>query len=310
MLGGAFTVHNLGVARRYGRRVSPRVTALARYPLKSGRGEPLQHAIVEPWGLRGDRRWMVVDDLGEAITAREVHPLLLVRPELTADGLLLSAPDAPMLHVPVPDGPMVPVSVWGSPLRAVQADAEACAWISKVIGTDARLVYLADPTQRPTNPLRTEPTDRVSFADGYPLLLASEESLEVLNDWIAEGPRADEGPLPMQRFRPSVVVSGAPAWAEDTWRRIRIGAVPFRIVKGCDRCVMTTLDPDTANGGKEPIATLARYRRWDAKTWFAVNLVPDIPSFGADAEDGAAGIGIGDEVEVLSADASAAGPLR
>ncbi|HEY2273456.1 MAG TPA: MOSC N-terminal beta barrel domain-containing protein [Jatrophihabitantaceae bacterium] len=292
--------------------MSPRVTALARYPMKSGRGEPVQHAVVEPWGLRGDRRWMVVDESGAAITAREVHRLLLVRPELTPDGLLLSAPDASPLHVPVPQGPAVPVDVWGSALHAVQADVEACAWMSKIVETDARLVYLADPTQRPTNPTRTEPTDRVSFADGYPLLLASEESLTALNDWIAEGPRADEGPLPMQRFRPSVVVAGAPAFAEDTWRRIRIGAATFRMVKGCDRCVMTTLDPDTGQGGKEPIATLARYRRWDGKTWFAVNLVPDrVPGIqGVDADGYEISINVGDEVEVLSADASAAGPLR
>jgi uncharacterized protein YcbX len=121
----------------------------------------------------------------------------------------------------------------------------------------------------------------VSFADGYPLLLTSEESLGALNDWIAEGARAAEGPVPMRRFRPSVVVSGTPAWAEDGWRRLRIGPVDFRAVKGCDRCVLTTIDPDTAVKGHEPLFALARHRRWDNKVWFGVNLIPDDPHPGA-----------------------------
>ena len=139
-------------------------------------------------------------------------------------------------------------------------------------------MYLDDPTRRPTNPAYSLDGDRVSFADGYPLLLTSEESLDALNDWIAEGPRAAEGPVPMRRFRPSVVVSGAPAWAEDGWRRLRIGPVTFRAVKGCDRCVLTTVDPDTAAKGHEPLFALARHRRWDGKIWFGVNLIPDAPA--------------------------------
>jgi hypothetical protein len=269
--------------------------------VKSCRGEPLHRATVEPWGLRGDRRWMIVDEHGDVITAREVHRLLLVEPNLVDGGLELTSPDAPPLRVAAPDGStLTDVAVWGTPVRAAAAGPEADAWVSKVVGTDAQLVYLDDPTRRPTNPERTLPTDRVSFADGYPLLLTSEASLTELNSWIAAGPRAEEGPLPMQRFRPSVVVSGAPAWDEDAWRRIRVGTVAFRSVKGCDRCVMTTLDPDTAQGGKEPIATLARHRRWDGKTWFGVNLVPD--------NEGQ--ISLGDEVEVLSARDPADGPLR
>jgi uncharacterized protein YcbX len=278
------------------------LTAINRFPVKSCRGEPLEQAMVEPWGLRGDRRWMVVDDRGEPITAREVHRLLLVHPQLVEGGLALTSPDAPPLTVATPDGAeLIPVAVWGAPLLASPAGAEADAWVTKVVGTQARLVYLDDPTRRPTNPLRTEPGDRVSFADAYPLLLATEESLAALNDYIDEGPLSDEGPLPMIRFRPNLVARGAPAWEEDGWRRIRIGAAEFRVVKGCDRCVMTMLDPETAARGKEPIASLARHRRWDGKTWFAVNLVPDAHG---------TVIGVGDEVEVLSAVDPSDGPLR
>ncbi|HEY7009181.1 MAG TPA: MOSC N-terminal beta barrel domain-containing protein [Jatrophihabitantaceae bacterium] len=282
-----------------------RLSALNRFPVKSCRGEPLEHAVVEPWGLRGDRRWMVVDERGDAITAREVHRMLLVRPGLAEGGLCLSAPDVPPLSVRTPDGStLVRVAIFGTPVDASPAGAEADAWFSKVLGATARLVYLDDPTRRPTNPERTRPDDRVSFADGYPLLLATEESLTALNDFIAEGPLADEGPLPMIRFRPSVVVRGAPAWSEDGWRRIRIGAAEFRAVKGCDRCVITTLDPDTAASGKEPIATLSRHRRWDGKTWFGVNLVPDL------GRGDVVPIDVGDEVEVLAAADPSDGPLR
>lgn len=279
------------------------VTALNRFPVKSFRGEPLGQATVEPWGLLGDRRWMVVDDAGEPITAREVHRMLLVRPQLVDGGLALTSPDAAPLTVATPDGAdLVPVSVWGPTVLAAPAGAEADAWVSRVTGTTARLVYLDDPTRRATNPVRTEPTDRVSFADAYPLLVCTEESLAALNGYIADGRRAHEGALPMMRFRPNVVVRGAPAWAEDGWRRVRIGAVEFRVVKGCDRCVMTTVDPDTAQRGMEPIASLARHRKWDGKTWFGMDLVPDA---GADTT-----IRVGDEVEVLTAVDPSDGPPR
>lgn len=279
------------------------MTALARYPVKSCRGEQLESATLEPWGLAGDRRWMVVDDAGDAITAREVHQLLLVHPELTEGGVRVNAPGMTTLDVAASEADdHVVVDVWGSRVPAVAAGARAHAWFSAVVGRSARLVYLADPTVRATNPARTRPDDRVSFADGYPLLLTSQESLDTLNEQIAAGPRAAEGPLPMTRFRPSVVVQGAPAWAEDDWRVIRIGDVTFRAVKGCDRCLLTMLDPETAAKGMEPIATLARYRRWDGKTWFGINLVPDTHE--------RRGMRVGDEIEIISAVAPGDGPLR
>lgn len=278
------------------------LTGINRFPLKSCRGEAMTSATVEPWGLAGDRRWMVVDEDGDVITARETNRMLLIRPEVTDHGLLLRAPDLAPLDVPVPDAhSLVPVGIWDSRLDAAPAGPEADAWLSKAMARPARLVYLADPTCRPTDPGFGDPGDRVSFADGYPLLLATEESLAALNAEIARGRLADQGPLPMARFRPSLVVAGATAWAEDDWRRLRIGAAELRLVKGCARCVITTLDPDTAARGKEPIASLARVRRWDAQTWFAMNLVPD--TTGVE-------ISVGDEVEVLEAVEPGNGPIR
>jgi uncharacterized protein YcbX len=280
------------------------LTDLWRYPVKSCRGEQVRDAAVEPWGLAGDRRWMVVDLGGEVVTARERPRMVLVTPHLQDGALLLTGPGRPDLIVPVPPGDeLIPVTVWDSKLLAAPADPAADAWFSEVIGEPARLVYLDDPMRRPTDQTYSGPGDRVSFADGYPLLLTTESSLAGLNKHIAAGQRASEGPLPMRRFRPSVVIEGAAPWAEDAWRLLRIGDVAFRAVKGCARCVLTMIDPDTAASGKEPIATLARIRRWDGQVWFGVNLIPDSPRRDSS-------IRIGDPVEVLERDDRAGGPLR
>lgn len=268
-----------------------RLTGLTRYPIKSCRGEALPHAQLEPWGLAGDRRWMVADSRGVTVTARECARLVLVVPQLTPKGLVLRAPGMPDLEVATPaGGPLVPVSVWGDAFEAVGAADDASAWFSELTGQAVRLVYFDDPSRRPTNPARSRAGDAVAFADGYPLLLASEASLAALNGWVAEGARAADGPLPMTRFRPNLVVSGAPAWAEDQWRRVRIGAATFRAAKACERCVLTLIDPETASKTKEPLYSLARHRRWDHKTWFAVNLLSDSPG---------ETLSIGDKVEVL-----------
>lgn len=284
--------------------MSARLGSVHRYPVKSARGERLDEASVEPWGLAGDRRWMVVDPDGLALTAREVHPLLLLHPEITAAGLRVQAPGAEPLDVAVPDPDrQVPVRLWRSELTAAHAE-EADAWLGEVLGRPARLVHLDDPTRRPVSAEYAAPDDRVSFADGYPLLVTTTASLAALNDVVLERSQGAHEPLPMTRFRPNVVVDGVHAWAEDDWRRVRIGGVDFRAVKGCARCVITTLDPGTAEGGKEPIASLARIRRWDGATWFGTNLVPDLP-------DGRpVTIREGDAVEVLEAVEPGAGPIR
>lgn len=279
-----------------------RLTSIHRFPVKSCRGESVDSAVVEPWGLRGDRRWMLVDAAGAVITAREVNRMVLVHPELTDDGLVVTAPGLPSLVVGTPDpSRQVPVALWRSRITAAPADPEADAWFSEALGRPARLVHLDDPTRRPTSPEFGEPGDRVSFADGYPLLVASESSLAALNDVVVERSSGAHGPLSMARFRPNVVVGGAEAWAEDDWRRIRIGDAVFRAVKGCARCVITTVDPATGVRAKEPTASLARIRRWDEAVWFGVNLVPDTAGVT---------IRVGDELEVLESVPPGAGPIR
>lgn len=272
----------------------PTLTGINRYPVKSCRGHALDAATVEPWGLAGDRRWMLVDDDGVAVTARKYPRMVLITPHQHDDGLLVEAAGAAILAVPFPqDRQPVDVRVWASTVAAVPADDEAHAWFSAVVGTSVRLVYLGDPTRRHTDPLHGLETDVVSLADGYPLLLANEESLAALNELCPEH-------LVMTRFRPNVVVADVPAWDEDGWRRVRVGDATFRVVKACGRCVLTTVDPDTGVKGPEPLRTLARHRRWDGKTWFGVNLVPDTPG---------AVLRVGDPVEVLDA-VEATEPLR
>ena len=270
-----------------------RVTQIYRYPVKSCQGEPVEAATVEPWGLAGDRRWMLADQAGDLVTAREYPPLVLVTPRTSGDRIEAAAPGMPRLRTSAEVGrPLVEVRVWDTPVLATPVPG-ADAWFSAYLGVPVRLVYLDDPTRRPVDPEYSQPADRVSFADGYPLLLTTEASLAQLNGWIAAGPLAHEGPLPMNRFRPSVVVTGdAPAFDEDAWRVVRIGSVVFRSPKGCARCVLTTIDPETAAKGKEPIATQARHRKRDGKEWFGANLIPDAP-LPSDA------IKTGDLVEIL-----------
>lgn len=278
------------------------LTAINRYPVKSCRGESLDAAVVQPWGLAGDRRWMVIDADGNAVTAREFPRLLLVRPELIAGGVRLQAPGVDDIVVQEPSGQHSTVTLFHRrPFPATLADDWAHQWVGGFVGRPCRLVFQDDPTGRPTNPEYSNAEDRVSLADGYPLLVTTEESLAALNAMIEDGPLGDEAPLPMMRFRPSIVVSGGAAWAEDGWRVLQVGDARFRAVKGCDRCVVTTIDPDTARKGKEPIATLARHRKWDGATWFGMNLVPDTPG---------AEIRVGDRVEVLASVPNPDGPPR
>ncbi|HEX6576949.1 MAG TPA: MOSC N-terminal beta barrel domain-containing protein [Jiangellaceae bacterium] len=273
-----------------------RVASLHVYPVKSTRGVDLTSAFVEPWGLAGDRRWMVVDEDDRLLTAREEPRLLTVAARALGDGALtVTGPHAAPLSVAGASGEVVPVQVWNDVVPARHPGPHADTWFGALLGREVRLVWLDDPTRRDVNPLYGRPGDHVSFADAYPLHLTTTASLRQLNDWIGDeavlrGEPTPVAPLPMRRFRPSVVIDTAVPFDEDRWTRLRIGSVAFRAVKGCDRCVLTTIDPDTLESGREPIRTLARHRRWNGKVWFGVNLVPD----------GLGTVSVGDEVTLLT----------
>lgn len=250
--------------------MSIHLSALYLHPVKSCASLAVDSAAVEPRGLAGDRRWMIVDAAGEFVTGRSEPRLVLVRTRETPQGLHLQAPSLPDLVVPVPplSNPRPRVTVWNSQVDALDAGDEAAAWISAFNGRPCRLVYMDAAAHRPVSPTHARPGDEVSFADAYPLLIISEASLAGLNAQL-------DAPVPMLRFRPNLVVRGAQAHEEDRWQRIRIAGIEFEMIKPCVRCGFTTVMPETGtlDPRGEPLRTLAKYRRADKGVIFGQNVI-------------------------------------
>ncbi|MFN0280139.1 MAG: MOSC domain-containing protein [Pyrinomonadaceae bacterium] len=271
------------------------------YPIKSLRGISTDSASVEERGLQYDRRWMLTDKQNGFLTQREFPQMATITVEVTSDGLRVAGSETAAMEVPFePDkGERQQVAIWQSVCDGLVYSGEVSEWFSDAIGIECQLVYMPDDTRRIVNPLFNRNDDVVSFADGYPLLLISEASLGDLNSRL-------ETPLPMNRFRPNLVVSGAEAFVEDDWKKMRIGEAVFRSTKPCERCVITTVDQTKGEfAGKEPLKTLASYR-------MAKNVIPErFESLGMSgnavlfgqnliAENAGATIRVGDEVELIS----------
>ena len=242
------------------------------YPIKACGGISLETADIVERGLAGDRRYLLVDQSGTFVTQREVPRLCLVGTAFADDALLVSAPGQPELALPrtlSPGASFEPRSyrIWDD-VGSALLHPQGSRWFSELLNDEVSLLYMPDSERRAVNPNRARPGDIVSFADGYPLLLISEASLADLN-------RRLEAPLEMRRFRPNLVISGCEPYAEDGFATLSIGGVSFRGVKRCERCVVTTIDPATAEQSKEPLRTLARYRQSDGKVWFGMNLIHD-----------------------------------
>jgi uncharacterized protein YcbX len=251
------------------------IASLHTYPVKGSHRLDHDEAQVEPWGLAGDRRWMIVDPDGVGLTQRDHAALTALRPVVTPGGLTLRAPGHPDLHVPEPaDGPALHVRVFQHkpPVPARRAD-RGSPWLTALLGRPAHLAWQQDPTGRPI-PKSAQDGDRVNFADGYPLLATTTASLGALNDWLAD---AGDDPVPMTRFRPNIVISGATPWAEDGWLggRLRLGAAMVRAARACNRCVVTTIDQETGEEGRQPLHMLGRHRRFADGLLFGVLLIPD-----------------------------------
>lgn len=247
-----------------------RLTSLHVYPIKSTAGLAPAAWEVDGFGLRYDRRWMVVDSAGEMISQRTHPRLALVRPAIGDGTLRVETGGMPALELPLAPASAVamPVTVWDDTCTGVWTGERAARWFSDVLETDCSLVFMPDTTLRPANTTYAPPGHRVSFADAFPFLLISEASLADLNGRLPT-------PLPMNRFRPNLVIAGAPPFGEDAMTTFRIGAVGFQVVKPCDRCVVTTTDQATLERGPEPLRTLATYRRVDGKVYFGQNVVHD-----------------------------------
>lgn len=262
-----------------------RVSALYFYPVKSLRGIELQHMDLDRTGALMDRRWMLVDEADRFVTQRTHPRMALVDTALSEEELTLRAPGMPPLTVPrVPQaGTARSVRVWRDDCAAADAGDAAAEWFGTYLGGRFRLVFMPEETRRPVDPAYARAGDTVSFADSHPFLLTTTASASELNG------RLDE-PVPMIRFRPNIVVDGCAPYAEDEWRRLRIGDVEFRVAKPCARCNVPTIDVETARSSPEPMRTLKTYRRGPGGVLFGQKLI----------HDGYGRIHVGDVVEPLA----------
>ena len=242
------------------------------YPLKGARGIALERAEVLLGGLRHDRRFLLVDAKGGFVTQR-THPLLaLVTTAIDGSSLVLGTPDGASVTLPLEPGQANAnrrtVPIWDDRVEAIDVPGGGSELLSAYLGESCSVVFMPADVVRPVEAPYSKPGDRVGFADAYPLLLAARASLADLNGRL-------EVKVPMNRFRPNVVVEGGSPFEEEQFARVRIGALTFRMPKRCSRCQVTTVDQQTAAVGKEPLRTLATFRREDKRVHFGQNTIPD-----------------------------------
>ncbi|MBA3497147.1 MAG: MOSC N-terminal beta barrel domain-containing protein [Gemmatimonadales bacterium] len=247
-----------------------RLARLHVYPIKSAAGLAPVEWPVDGFGLRHDRRWMVVDARGKMLSQRTHPRLALARPSVVGDTLRVEAPGMPAIELPLEPvtrgGAATTVVVWDDTCSAQSTGQRPARWFSEFLETDCSLVYMPDSTVRPADPAYAPAGTRVSFADGFGFLLISEESLADLNGRL-------DSALPMDRFRPNLVIAGGEPFGEDAMTDFMIAGIRFQVVKPCDRCVITTTNQLTLERGPEPLRTLATYRRQGGKVLFGQNVV-------------------------------------
>jgi uncharacterized protein YcbX len=262
----------------------PRLSELNIFPVKSLAGQSLLQCRVDRFGLQGDRRWLVVDANGQFLTQRELPLMAIIQTQQVPSGLLLQfAGEDIAVATPATDAVQCEVQVWDDRVVAMDAGSVPAQWLSQRLGCECRLVYMPEESERAVDPDYASHGETVSFADGFPLLLIAAESLAAFNTHL-------ESPIAMNRFRPNLVISGAEPYAEDGWRRLRIGSMEFDLVKPCSRCVMPSIDQSTGDKQPEVLKALARHRRGvDRKTYFGQNLL----------YSGCGQLAVGDAVTVL-----------
>jgi uncharacterized protein YcbX len=271
------------------------ISALHYYPVKSCAGIEISSAQIDKRGIKDDRGWLVVTPNNKFVTQREIPKMALIKVTVNGDtgtrSLKMEAEGMSPLAVPehtsvsTQDGlEERRVTVWNdSGLKAIDQGDSAAEWLSKFLGTELRLVRMSDDGVREVKAeMPDAPASQVGFQDGYPFLIISIASLDDLNSRLEE-------PLPMNRFRPNIVVEGAEPFAEDNWQTIKIGDVTFECDKLCARCVITTIDQKTAKKNKEPLKTLATFRLIDNQAMFGQNAIHLNPGI----------IKVNDEIKVL-----------
>jgi uncharacterized protein YcbX len=245
----------------------PELASLHRYVVKSCRGERLQQAYVNGMGLPLDRHWMVADEHGMMLTGRDAPRLVCIGVDADADGDALSLHADGMNDIHVSRHALcVPQStrVWRDAFTAYGGYSPVNAWLSQFLGRAVQLLHIGEHSARRS---LQRPDMQLSFSDAFPLLLINTASLDELSARVGRE-------MSLERFRPNLVVSGAAAFAEDGWRRLRIGDVTFAVEKPCERCVFTTVDPQTGerSSDQEPLRTLAKFRKRPAGVLFGMNL--------------------------------------
>lgn len=240
------------------------------YPVKSFSGIKVDSWEVKAKGLHYDRKWMVVDRKNKFVTQRQLPRMALIKTALVHDSLILTAPSMGEITIPLNQSPgeKMDATIWRDQCPAYPVSKETDQWVSEFLQTDCRLVYQSDETIRTVDPDYANSNDYVTFTDGFPFLIISENSLSELNQKM-------ELDLPMTRFRPNLVISGCEGYSEDFWRNISVGNIKFRLPKPCSRCSIPTIDIKTAEFNKEPLKTLNRLRKWNKNVYFGQNALHD-----------------------------------
>lgn len=244
------------------------LTGIFVYPIKGMGGIPLKSAILEERGIRLDRRWMLIDDENRFISQRQSSNLSLFRIEISDQQLKVSWKEEHIL-IPIAEEdyqPGPPVTVWDDTVENVLLASKTINdWFTKNLGMPCRLAYQSHKGIRMT-PTKYAPSQEVSFADGYPYLIISEESLGLLNEKL-------KAPIDIDRFRANFIIKGGNPHIEDEYNYIKIGEVELQCVKPCARCTVVTINQKNATKSAEPLATLAKYRRKENKILFGQNLI-------------------------------------
>jgi uncharacterized protein YcbX len=240
------------------------------YPIKSLGGISLQSAKAEERGLQFDRRWMLVDKDGMFLTQREFPQMALLQLKIKDDSLEVAHKTKSMSKLQIPifnkNAKSIVVNIWNDVVIAKHSDRDSDLWFSEALKMDCQLVFMDNASDRSSDTKYTPEPKQVSFADAYPFLIIGQESLSDLNSRL-------ENHLPMNRFRPNFVFSGGEPFIEDTWKDFLIGDLKFRAVKPCSRCVITTVNQDTAEKASEPLETLAKFRKMGNNVNFGMNVI-------------------------------------
>jgi len=226
------------------------------YPVKSCAGSQVESVQLDRFGPTDDRRWMLVDQAGEMVSQRDEPKLALMRAEVDSAGISLAF-DGKVFPVMIDSASaQTTVQVWGDRVLACDAGNEVAEWLSDALQRSLRLVYMPDDSVRRVDTDFALQGETVSFADGFPLLLVSQASLDYLGQRLSR-------PVPTNRFRPNLVVTGCEPHAEDAWKKIRIGDIEFDVAKACARCVMPSIEQSDASKDPDILRELASYRRFD-----------------------------------------------